>query len=65
MGMVAESFVGAAEPKTDEAERQQTKEAAEELAETVAAEGMVLLQNREGTLPFSDRVKKEIGRAHV
>lgn len=58
MGMVAESFVGAAEPKTDEAERQQTKEDAEELAETVAAEGMVLLQNREGTLPFSDSVKK-------
>ncbi len=58
MGMVVESFVGAATPKVDDAARQQTEEEAKELAKTVAAEGMVLLQNNDGTLPFSDSVKK-------
>ena len=58
LGPMAETFVGAASPQVSEGDKAATLSAAAELAKQVEAEGTVLAQNRDNTLPLSDSVKQ-------
>ena len=49
---------GAAPPQVNEADKAATLSAAAELARQVEAEGMVLVQNRNDTLPLSASIKQ-------
>lgn len=58
MGTVLESFVGGTKPQVSKELIAKTKQTATDLANEIETEGMVLLQNRENTLPFSKDIKK-------
>ena len=57
-GGLVQTFFGAASPQVNEADKAATLSAAAELARQVEAEGMVLVQNRNDTLPLSASIKQ-------
>ena len=58
MGTMIEGFAGGAKPQISDEVKEATKETAEQLAKEVQAEGTVLLQNHDQTLPLSKDTKK-------